>query len=73
MSMSREQYLRQQASARVFQERADSAFEPWGVRAPAPTLGEDVGDYRRKLAIQAKRLLPDDHELRQVPDQTHGQ
>ena len=66
MPMSREQYLQQQASARIYQERADSAFGPWGVRAAAPTLGEDVGAYRRKLAIQAKRLLPDGHQLRQV-------
>jgi hypothetical protein len=64
MSMAREQILQQHASASVIQERFDSAFEPWGVRARAPTLGEDVNSYWRDLAVQGKRLLSEDHELR---------
>ena len=66
MSYTREQLLQAHASARVYQERYEPAFQPWGMRAPAPIVGEAVDDYRRKLAIKAKRLLPEDHELRQV-------
>jgi hypothetical protein len=50
----------------VYQERYDNAMQPWGVRAPAPTLGQDIEVYRRNLAVQAKRLLPDGHELKEV-------
>jgi hypothetical protein len=39
---------------------------PVDVDGRQSAIGEDVGDYRRKLAIQAKRLLPYDHELRGV-------
>jgi hypothetical protein len=42
MSMTREQILQSHASARVYQARFDSAFEPWGMRAKAPVIGEDV-------------------------------
>ena len=79
MSMSRDDLRRMQASARVVQERYDSAFEPWGVRARAPTLCEHFDDYRtlsvivvqtlkgcdrRDLAVKAKKLLPEGHDLR---------
>jgi hypothetical protein len=75
--MSREQLMRAQASARVYQERADSALAPWNIRAPAPTLGQDVKEYRRDLAVRLKKLLPEAHELRRVQyrrldDQTLG-
>jgi hypothetical protein len=63
MPLTRDQLLQQQASARVYQARYDSAFEPWGVRAPAPVLGQDIDEYRRSLAVMAKRLLPESHEL----------
>jgi hypothetical protein len=66
MSMTREQLLRVQSSARVFQQRADDAFASWNMRAPAPVLGEDPDDYRRKLMILAKNQLPENHELRKV-------
>src|SRR5437667_12636616 len=66
MPMSREQLLQAHASARVYQERYESAFQPWGMRAPAPVVGEPVDNYRRNLAVKAKRLLPDGHELKQV-------
>jgi hypothetical protein len=66
MPMTREQLLQVQASARVFQGRADQAFEPWGMRAPAPVLGEDPDDYRRKLMILAKNQLPESLELRKI-------
>ena len=64
--MTREQLLQAQASARVFQERADDALSPWDIRAPAPVLGQDVREYRRDLAVKLKRMLPEEHELRKV-------
>jgi hypothetical protein len=64
--MSREQLLRMQASGRVYQERADAVLEPWDVRARSPILGEDIAKYRRDLAVQLKRLLPDGHEFKKV-------
>jgi hypothetical protein len=64
--LNREQLLQQQASARVYQARYDEAFSVWGARAKAPVLGENIDSYRRDLAIQGKRLLPDNHELRAV-------
>ena len=66
MAYTREQLLQMQASGRVYQEKYDQAFQPWDQRAPSPVIGEDIADYRRKLAIQAKRLLPLGHEMRQV-------
>jgi hypothetical protein len=64
--MTREQLLQLQASARVYQARADSVFQEWGFRAAAPTLGQDPEDYRRDLAVTAKKQLPYGHELRKV-------
>jgi hypothetical protein len=66
MPMNREQLLQAHASARVYQARYDEAFAPWGMRAPEPVVGEPVDDYRRKLAVKAKKLLPDGNELRPV-------
>jgi hypothetical protein len=60
--MSREELMRVQASARIYQERADNALQPWNIRAPAPTLGEDVDKYRRTLAVKIKRQLPETHQ-----------
>jgi hypothetical protein len=64
--MSRAQLLQAQAAARVFQERADNALQPWNIRAPAPVLGQDVHEYRRDLAVKLKKQLPEDHKLRKV-------
>jgi hypothetical protein len=66
MPMTRDQILQMNASARVYQERYDNAFQSWGVRAKGPVLGEDIDSYRRDLAVQAKKLLPDDHKYRKV-------
>jgi hypothetical protein len=66
MSLSYEQAMRMQASARVYQQRYDDALSPWDVRAPGPTLGEDITEYRAKLAILAKKQLPPDHAMRKV-------
>jgi hypothetical protein len=62
----RQHALRVQRSLRTIQERADAAFEPWGMRAPGPTLGCDTDAYRRDLLIKAKKLLAGDNELRRV-------
>jgi hypothetical protein len=48
------------------QSRADEAFEPWGFRAPAPTLGCDPDEYRRDMLVKAKKLLPGTNRLRHV-------
>jgi hypothetical protein len=61
-----DQTMRMQASARVYQQRYDDALQPWDLRAPAPVLGEDIAEYRAKLAILAKHQLPPDHQLRKV-------
>jgi hypothetical protein len=61
-----DQTMRLQAAARVYQQRYDDALQPWDLRAPAPTLGEDIAEYRAKLAILAKHQLPPDHQLRKV-------
>jgi hypothetical protein len=66
MDLTRDQALRMQASARVYQERYDSALQPWDLRAPAPVLGQPIEEYRWKLARLAKHQLPEDHELRKI-------
>jgi hypothetical protein len=66
MSLTRDQALRMQASARVYQERYDSALTPWDLRAPAPVIGEDITEYRARLAILAKKQLLEDHQLRKI-------
>ena len=65
-NMTRDQLLQAQASARVYQARADSVFQEWGFRAPAPTIGQDPEDYRRDLAVMAKKQLPHGHKLREM-------
>jgi hypothetical protein len=64
--MSREQLIEQLASARIHQQRADSALESWGMRAKAPVLGQDIDDYRCDLAIQSKRILPESNKYAQI-------
>jgi hypothetical protein len=66
LSLSYDQAMRMQASARVYQKRYDDALSPWDVRAPAPILGEDITEYRARLAILAKKQLPEDHQMRKV-------
>src|SRR5215471_5373754 len=65
-SMTHDDLLRMQASARIYQARADSVFEAWGFRAPAPALGQDPEDYRRDLCVKAKKQLPYDHQFRKM-------
>ena len=77
MSYTREQLLQIQSAMRVYQARADDAFSAWGFRAKEPDIGEDPDSYRRRLLIQAKNQLPEDHQYRKVtikrlPDDTLG-
>jgi hypothetical protein len=60
-TLTREQILQLQASARVYQKLYDDAYQSWGMRAPAPTYSDSVdavSDYRREQAVRAKKLLP---------------
>jgi hypothetical protein len=66
MGMTYDQLMRQQSSARVYQERYDNAFKSWGMSAPPPVVGEPVGEYQRRLAILGKKQLPEDHPLRKI-------
>ena len=63
---SRENLMEVQHAARRYQARVDSALEPWGIRTPGPVLAQPVSDYRRSLLAQAKKQLPEDHQLRRV-------
>jgi hypothetical protein len=54
-------------ASRRFQEYYDSALRQVGARAPQPTLGVSVNDYRREVLRQLKRtFLPQNHDLYQV-------
>ena len=65
-NMNHAQLMQMQASARVYQERFDDALSPWDIRAPGPTLGQHIDDYRRDTLVKIKRQLPKGHELRKV-------
>jgi hypothetical protein len=59
--MTRDEMLRLQNAARIYQSRFDEAYQSWGMRAPAPARidsVEDVYDYRRRMAADAKLQLP---------------
>src|SRR5262249_37498146 len=50
-----------------FQEYYDNALRKIGLRAPQPTLGQTVNDYRRETLRTIKRtFLPQNHPLYQV-------
>lgn len=66
MGMTYDQLMRQQNSARVIQEQYDNVFKSWGMSAPAPVVGESVGDYDRRLAVLGKKQLPEDHPLKKI-------
>ena len=55
------------AAAREFQSYYDEALRRVGARAPQPTLGVRVNDYRRETLRNLKRtFLPPAHDLYQV-------
>jgi hypothetical protein len=49
-----------------FQARADELLDKWGVRAPAPILGETTRDYRVRVMRMIARRLPGDSPLRRA-------
>jgi hypothetical protein len=64
-----EKELRQRSIAEHYQQRADAVFLEWGTRARERVEGEDIETYRRRLAIQAKRMLPVSND-KPLPDST---
>jgi hypothetical protein len=56
--MTRNEILQQQASARTYQARFDSALESWGLRARGPNAQESPDDYRRDQMASNKKFLP---------------
>jgi hypothetical protein len=57
----RDRLLRLNGAAKAYQERYDSAYAAWGMRAPQPPLcqtPDDVDEYRRNQAAAIKKLLP---------------
>src|SRR6516162_10203899 len=51
-------------AARKFQEFYDDTLRKVGMRAPQPTLGQTVNDYRRETLRTIKRtFLPQNHPL----------
>ena len=55
------------AAAREFQAFYDETLRKVGAKAPQPTLGQSVNDYRREVLRQLKRTyLPPAHDLYQV-------
>lgn len=48
------------------QEYYDQILREVGVRAPQPTLGQSVRQYRQEALRSLKYSLPEDHPLRQV-------
>ena len=54
-------------ASRQFQAYYDDTLRKVGTRAPAPSLGQSVNDYRRETLRQLKRtFLPQNHDLYQV-------
>jgi hypothetical protein len=63
MSTPEEHY----SAARRFQEYFDATLRKVGMRAPQPTLGTTVNDYRREILRTIKRtFLPQNHPLYQI-------
>jgi hypothetical protein len=56
----------QQQRLTVYQDRYDQVLQPWGRRAPEPTLTETPGHYRRKVLSHAQLFLPENDQWRKV-------
>jgi hypothetical protein len=50
--------MRQRSIAKSYQARADAVFAEWGFRAPEPPINCNPEDFRRDLAVMAKKQLP---------------
>jgi hypothetical protein len=59
---TREHLMELDARGREYQERADDALAPWGIRAQPRRDGEPLGDYRRRLASRLQKRLPEDDQ-----------
>jgi hypothetical protein len=67
VSLSHDQQQRVLGANRMIQAHYQrEAFEAYGVNAPPPVAGESYHDYRRRLAVQAKRLLPEDNKYHRL-------
>jgi hypothetical protein len=64
--MTKEELQEQQRRLTVYQDRYDSVLQPWGRKAPEPTLTESPGHYRRKVLSHAQLLLPENDQWRAV-------
>jgi hypothetical protein len=54
-------------ASRSWQAHYDEKFRQIGMRAPEPTLGQSVNDYRRETMRALKRaVLPQNHEFYKV-------
>jgi hypothetical protein len=67
LALSPDQLHHQKRSAQLYQARFDDALAPLGIRAPAPTLGQDPDQYRREVLRHLKReYLPQNHKFYQM-------
>jgi hypothetical protein len=66
MPMTDAQLKRQQDGARHYQRLYDDALQLVGMRAPEPTLGQSVNDYRRESLRTMKKAFLQNHELNKV-------
>jgi hypothetical protein len=65
-ALTREELQEQQRRLTVYQDRYDQVLQPWGRKAPEPTLTESPGHYRRKVLAHAQLFLPENDQWRGV-------
>jgi hypothetical protein len=64
--MTAEQLERQQRVARQYQKLYDDTLRRVGMRAPEPTLGQSINDYRRETLRLMKKSFLQNHKLYDV-------
>ena len=67
MAMTNEEIQEQQRRLTVYQDRYDQVLQPWGRRAPAPSLTQSPYNYRREVLAFAQTFLPENDQWRKVP------
>jgi hypothetical protein len=65
-TLTHEELKEQQRRLTVYQDRYDQVLQPWGRKAPEPTLTESPGHYRRKVLSHAQLFLPENDQWRAV-------
>jgi hypothetical protein len=71
MAMTAEQLKVQQDAIRQYQVLYDDVLRKVGRRAPAPVLGQTLGQYRREtLRMMKQTFLPQSHELYRIQMRT---